>query len=79
MRQQKVIDILRGSGGAKRASRKAQIDLTVTCGVGVYIIQANGKTLEDGVGDRDYAESRAKARARDITAKTGKTVSITVY
>lgn len=78
MMQDKVIDILKGSPSAKRAKRKAQVELTLTISNGEYTIQLNGKTVEQAQGDESMGRKQADLRAERIRAM-GKTVTITVY
>lgn len=78
MKEDKVLSILKGDGVAKRAKRKAQVEITLTIGNGEYIIQLNSKTVEHAQGDEALARKQAEARAERIRAM-GKTVTITVY
>lgn len=78
MIQNKVIDILKGNPKAKRAARKAQVEITLydlgTTGVSV---QVNGKevwlapSMERAEDDAAQRKQRAEA--------LGRTVSITKY
>lgn len=70
------IAALRNDPAAKRAKRDAQVELHVTCFQGTYTIQANGRTVEQGDGDADFAIKRATQRGADIRLKLGKTVTI---
>lgn len=69
-----AIEIL-GGGKAKRAPRKFDVTITVTHSGNDYILQNNGKVVEQGDGDRDYAIARANERATRIRA-LGKTCAI---
>lgn len=71
-----AISILRGTDGAKRAKRKAQVEVLVVWDKGTYTIQMNGKVLEEGEGTGEYALERAEDRAGRIRA-LGKTVLVT--
>jgi hypothetical protein len=72
-----AIEIFSG-GKAKRASRKAGVEITVMAASNGYVIQANNKIVETGAGDAEYAKQRAEARAEAIR-KLGKTVVVTIY
>jgi hypothetical protein len=73
-----AISILKGSPAAKRAPRKAQVELEVWVTKGTYLIVSNGKTIEEGQGDDALAKERAEARATAIRA-LGKTVVVYTY
>lgn len=73
-----AIAILKGSPAAKRATRKAQVELEVWVTNGTYMIVSNGKTLEEGPGDDAVAKQHAEARAAAIRA-LGKTAIIYTY
>lgn len=73
-----AIAILRGNPAAKRAPRKAQVEINVYVDSKGYMVQMNGRVLEQGTGDAVYATARAEARAESIR-KLGKTVVISVY
>lgn len=73
-----AIAILRGIDGAKRAKRKAQVEVLVEAHGKAYTIQMNGKVLEEGEGSVEYATERAEDRASRIRA-LGKTVLVTKY
>jgi len=76
-----AINILKGTGASKRAPRKAQVTITIHVGTDrisgerAYTLQANGKTVEEGLGDVGYARRRAEERADRIKG-LGKTVII---
>lgn len=72
-----AIAILKGTEGSKRAKRKAQVELSVEVYAGGYTIQMNGRLLETGSGDREYALARAKDREERIKG-IGKTVKTKV-
>lgn len=69
---------LRGSPAARRAPRKAQVQLEVWAASDTYTITANGKTLETGEGTPDYAKQRADDRAAAVRCM-GKTVVVYVH
>lgn len=73
-----AIDILKGSLAAKRAPRKAQVELEMWASSGTYTISSNGRVLEAGEGTPEYAKERADARAAAIRA-LGKTCILMVY
>lgn len=73
-----AIAVLRGTDGAKRAKRKAQVEIIVESYGKVYTIQMNGKLLEEGVGTVEYASERALDRANRIRAM-GKTVLVSTH
>lgn len=73
-----AIAILKGNPAAKRAPRKAQVEIEVFASGGTYTVTSNGKTVEEGAGDAAYAKERADARA-DAIRKLGKTVTVYVY
>lgn len=73
-----AIEILRGTKGAKRAARKAQVEVLVTVFKDGYLVQINGKTVEEGDGNDETAKVIANAHAEKARA-LGKTVSITFY
>lgn len=72
-----AIEILSGSK-AKRAPRRAQVEITVMAASNGYVIQANNKIVETGAGDAEYAKQRAESRAGSIR-NLGKSVIVTVY
>ncbi len=72
-----AIEIFKGDK-AKRAPRKAGVEITVMAASNGYVIQANNRIVETGAGDEAYAKQRAEARAEAIR-KLGKTVIVTVY
>lgn len=78
MRQDKVIAILKGNGGAKRAARKAQVELTVWADGTGWVLQSNGKELESGEGPVENGVKRAEERAKAIRA-LGKTCNVITY
>lgn len=78
-----AIELLRGSAGAKRAKRRADVELEVFSSEGpvvgpTYTITANTRVLESGAGNAAYAKQRAEERATRLRA-LGKTVVIYVY
>lgn len=76
-----AIAIFRGTPGAKRASRKAAVTLNGYADfgeVGRYVIQANGRTVEEGLGDKHFMRQRLDERARLLEQK-GMTVAINEY
>lgn len=78
MRQDKVIAILKGNGGAKRAARKAQVELTVWSDGTGWVVQANCKEIEAGEGPIELGAKRAEERAKAVRA-LGFTCTVTVY
>lgn len=73
-----AIEIFKGNAGSKRAARKAQAEITVLVADTGYVITVNGKTVESGEGNEEYARQRTEHRAQAIRA-LGKSVTITVY
>ena len=73
-----AIEILRGTKGAKRAARKAQVEVLVTVFNDGYMVQINGKIVEEGDGNADEAKDIADAHA-EKARQLGKTVTITFY
>lgn len=73
-----AINILKGTGAAKRAPRKADAVITSEYWVqsGDYTIQVNGKVVEQGTApDLKYVKDAEETRAARIRAM-GKTVVI---
>lgn len=73
-----AISILKGNPAAKRAPRKAQVELEVWASSGTYTISSNSRILEAGEGTPEFAKERADARAASIRA-LGKTVTVYIY
>lgn len=73
-----AISIFKGTGGAKRAKRVAQVEIIVETYGNAYTIQMNGKVLEEGEGGAEYAKGRAEDRAGRIRT-LGKSVVVTAY
>lgn len=72
-----MLDVLKDKPGAKRPKRNGVV-LTVLLTPNNYVIQVNGKVLESGQGDAQYAQARAQDRKERIEA-LGRTVTVEVY
>lgn len=73
-----MLETLRDKATAKRAPRKG-IQIDVYMSKGQYTIQCNGKTLEEGAGDEEYAVGRASERAKKMQELTGKPCVVSLY
>lgn len=73
-----AISILKGTPAAKRAPRKAQVELELWACTGTYTISSNSRIIEAGEGDPAFASKRLQERADAIRAM-GKTVITYTY
>jgi hypothetical protein len=71
----KVLDALRNDERAKRAKKRAQLDIDVYFHEGEYTVQINGRVTDCGEGDRDAAIAAANRRGE----ASGKTFNVKVY
>lgn len=75
--QDKVLEVLRGTGRGKRASRFGSLDLYLR--EGGYLIQVGGKTIVDKEGTVEEAKKDAEERAERMRDLTGKSVVVNIY
>ena len=75
-----AIGILKGKGGAKRPARKGIQVTAYTTSEGLYVVQVNGKVVEQAEGDALAAREAAERRAEAIRkAKPGTNVLVNIY
>lgn len=70
-----MLDTFTVKPGHKRAARKAQVDLLVILSGSSYVVQANGRTVDDGGGTMEEIEAVVARRVARIEA-LDKTVSV---
>lgn len=75
--QDKVLDVLRGTGRGKRAPRFGSLDLYLR--EDGYLIQVGGRTIVDQAGTVEEAKKDAQDRAERMRDLTGKSVVVNVY
>lgn len=76
--QDKVLDVLKGSGRGKRAKRFGTMNIFMR--EHGYLIEFGGRTIvECEAGTREDALADAKVRAAHIVSRTGHPIVIDIY